>query len=122
MPNNGTASKVLDTTNGNQSFTIQKGYHSGQGQVSIVLETKTVTPEVEEKNIIPTTGKVLSKVTVEAIPAKYKDTTGTDVTAADVLADKVFVNASGKGTGTMANNGNTDGTIDGLTTMTYTIP
>ena len=122
MPNNGTASKVLDTTNGNQSFAIQKGYHSGQGQVSIVLESKTATPDVAEQNIIPTTGKVLSKVIVEAIPTKYKDTTGTDVTATDVLAGKVFVNASGKDTGTMANNGAIDGAIDGLETMTYTIP
>ena len=122
MPNNGTVTKVLDATNGNQSFDIAKGYHSGTGKVSIALETKTATPTTSEQNITPTNGKVLSKVTVAAIPTKYKDTTGTDVTAADVLVDKVFVNASGTGTGTMPNNGDTSSTIDGLTKTSHTIP
>jgi hypothetical protein len=122
MPNNGTVTKVLDATNGNQTIAIQKGYHSGSGQVSIALETKTATPTTGEQNITPSNGKVLSKVTVEAIPDKFKDTTGTDVTAADVLADKVFVNSTGKGTGSMPNNGDTSGNIDGLTSITYSIP
>ncbi|MBO7697232.1 MAG: hypothetical protein J6Y28_04195 [Acholeplasmatales bacterium] len=44
MPNIGVVTRVLDATTGNQSYTIAKGYHSGTGSVSIVLETKSVTP------------------------------------------------------------------------------
>ena len=51
------------------SYTIPKGYHSGSGKVQIVLETKTVTPTKSAQDITPTSGKVLGKVTVAAIPA-----------------------------------------------------
>lgn len=43
--------------------------------------------------------------------------------AADVLATKTFYNTTGEAvTGTMVNNGAVTGTIDGLTTASYTIP
>ena len=70
MPNNGTVTQVLDTTT--TSKAIAKGYHSGSGSVSISLEEKTVTPTESTQNVTPTTGKVLSKVTVNAIPSNYK--------------------------------------------------
>lgn len=70
MANNGTVTQVLDTTT--TSKTIAKGYHSGSGKVSIVLEEKTATPTEASQAITPTTGKVLSKVTVNAIPSNYK--------------------------------------------------
>lgn len=122
MPNNGAVTKTLDTSTGNQTYNIAKGYHNGLGSVSVVLESKTATPSISQQTIVPTSGKVLSSVTVGAIPDRYKDTTGTDVSAADVLDGKVFVNASGTGTGTMANNGDTSSTIDGLTKVAHTIP
>lgn len=122
MPNNGAVTKTLDTSTGNQTYNIPKGYHNGLGSVSVVLESKTATPSTSQQTIAPTSGKVLSSVTVGAIPDRYKDTTGTDVSAADVLDGKVFVNASGTGTGTMANNGDTSSTIDGLTKVAHTIP
>lgn len=126
MTNNGTVTHTLDATTSNQSFTIAQGYHSGSGAVSIVLEEKSTTPTGSSQNITPTSGKVLSKVTVGAIPAKYGDTTGDDGVAANVLYGKkvhTIVNgAATQITGEMTNNGAITGTIDGLTTTSYTVP
>ncbi len=73
MTNNGAVNKTLDATTNNQSYTIPKGYHSGSGKVQIVLETKTATPTTTAQTITPTSGKVLSAVTVKAIPDNYAD-------------------------------------------------
>ena len=120
MPNNGTVSKTLDATT--ITYTIPKGYHSGTGTVTITLETKTVTPTKSAQDITPTSGKVLSKVTVNPIPDNYIDTTDADATAANILVDKTAYVGGVKVTGTMANNGDTSGTIDGLTTTSKEIP
>lgn len=120
MPNNGTVSKTLDATT--ITYTIPKGYHSGTGTVTITLETKTVTPTKSAQDITPTAGKVLSKVTVNPIPDNYIDTTDADATAANILVDKTAYVGGVKVTGTMANNGDTSGTIDGLTTTSASIP
>lgn len=120
MPNNGTVSKTLDATT--ITYTIPKGYHSGTGTVTITLETKTVTPTKSAQDITPTSGKVLSKVTVNPIPDNYIDTTDADATAANILVDKTAYVGGAKVTGTMANNGDTSGTIDGLTVTSKAIP
>ena len=120
MPNNGTVSKTLDATT--ITYTIPKGYHSGTGTVTITLETKTVTPTKSAQDITPTSGKVLSKVTVNPIPDNYVDTTDADATVANILVDKTAYVGGVKVTGTMANNGDTSGTIDGLTTTSAAIP
>ena len=120
MPNNGAVNKTLDVTT--ISYTIPKGYHSGTGKVQIVLETKTVTPTKSVQDITPTAGKVLSKVTVAAIPDNYIDTSDADAVAANILADKTAYVKGAKVEGTMLNNGTTGGSIDGLTTTSYTIP
>lgn len=78
MPNNGTVTQTLDATTGRQSYAIPKGYHSGAGKVSITLETKSVTPTTSVQNIIATSGKVLSGITVAAIPDNYVDKTGAE--------------------------------------------
>lgn len=126
MPNNGAVSKVLDATTNNQSYTVPIGYHSGLGSVSIVLETKTATPSASSQDITPTTGKVLGKVTVNPIPAIWGNVTGDDGVAANVLAGvKVHTNVNGTATqitGTMVENGTISGTIDGLTTTSYSVP
>ena len=126
MTNNGAVSKVLDATSSNQSYTVPQGYHNGSGTVSIDLEEKSATPSGSSQNITPTSGKVLSKVTVAAIPGKYADTTGDDAVAGDILyGKKAHSNSSGSAvalTGTMVNNGAITGSIDGLTTMNYTVP
>lgn len=126
MANNGAVSKTLDATSSNQSYTVPAGYHNGSGTVQIVLEEKSATPSGSSQNITPTTGKVLSKVTVAAIPAKYGDTTGDDAVAANLLyGKKAHSISSGSAvaiTGSMPNNGAVTATFDGLVTLSYTIP
>lgn len=123
MANNGAVTKTLDTTT--TSYTIAKGYHSGSGKVSITKESKSVTPTKSAQTVTPTSGKVLSSVSVAAIPALYVDTTEstTDAaSAANILSGKkAWVNGS-QVTGTMANNGATSLTIDGLTTLSVAVP
>ena len=120
MANNGAVSKTLDSTT--ITYTIPNGYHSGTGTVKIVLETKTVMPTKSAQEITPTTGKVLSKVTVEAIPDNYVDTTDGDATAAELLDGKFAYVVGVKVEGTMPNNGAIAATIDGLTTTSYAVP
>ena len=123
MTNNGAVSKTLDATTSNQSYTVPAGYHNGSGTVSITLEEKSATPTTSSQNITPTSGKVLSKVTVASIPSQYKDTSNTDAVAGDVLEDKVFVNSTGEVTGTMVDRGTVTQTLDATTgKQSYTIP
>lgn len=123
MPNNGAVSKTLDATTSNQSYTIPAGYHNGKGTVNISLEEKSATPTKSAQTITPTTGKVLSKVSVAAIPDAYQDVTSVDAVAADVLDGKKIVISDGTVvTGSMANNGAINSTIDGLTLTSVTIP
>lgn len=126
MTNNGAVSKTLDATSNNQSYTVPAGYHNGSGTVSITLETKSATPSGSSQDITPTSGKVLSKVTVAAIPAKYGDTTSDDAVAANLLyGKKAHSISSGSAvqiTGSMTNNGAVSATIDGLSTTSYTVP
>lgn len=121
MPNNGSVKQALTTTV--TSYTIPKGYHDGTGAVSITTETKSATPSKSSQNITPTTGRVLSSVTVAAIPAAYQDVSEVTVTAGQMLAGAVAVGADGtKITGTMANNGATNLTIDGLSSTSVSVP
>lgn len=122
MANNGAVSKTLDATSGNQSYTVPKGYHSGTGAVKIVLEEKSATPTKSAQTVTPTSGKVLSKVTVAAIPDEYITTTDATATAADILDGETAYVGGVKVTGTMANNGAADASIDGLTTTSVAIP
>lgn len=121
MPNNGAVTQTLNTTT--TSYTVPKGYHNGSGKVSITPETKTVTPSKSVQNVAPSTGKVLSKVTVNAIPAAYQDVTGVTAVAAHVLDGDFFVDKTGaKVEGTMPNNGAVSGSIDGLTVTSFSVP
>lgn len=121
MTNNGNVAKTLNTTT--VSYTIPKGYHGGTGTVTITLEEKSVTPTKAVQTITPTSGKVLSKVTVAAIPAAYQNVTNVDATAADVLAGKTIVDAEGNEIdGAMPNNGAINKTIDGLSITSASIP
>ena len=116
MTNVGAVSKTLDATSGNQSYTVPAGYHNGSGTVSITLETKSATPTKSSQDITPTNGKVLSKVTVAAIPAAYQDVSGVTATAGDVLAGAIFVNSSGTEVeGTIETNTSSDLTVSGAT-------
>jgi hypothetical protein len=121
MTNNGGVEKILDATT--ITFTIPKGYHDGTGKVEIVLEEKNVTPTKSKQTITPTAGKVLSKVTVEAIPNKYQDVTPVTATGDKVLVGSDIVDASGNVVeGSMPNKGAVTLTIDGLTSTNTSIP
>ena len=123
MPDNGAVSKTLDATTGNQQYTVPAGKHSGTGKVGIVLETKSVTPGEAAQDVTPSAGKVLGKVSVGAIPDKYKDVSGVTATAAHVLDGDKFVDAEGALIeGTMPNNGEIAETMDGLTQTSVSVP
>ena len=121
MPNNGAVSQVLSGTT--PSYTIPAGYHNGSGKVNISVENKSATPTKAAQTITPSTGKVLTSVSIAAIPAAYQDVTAVTAKAADVLSGEKFVSKTGDVvTGSMPNNGSTSATIDGLTTLSATIP
>ena len=120
MANNGAVSETLNTST--TSYTVPAGYHNGSGKVSITTETKSATPTKSAQTISPSNGKVLSKVTVAAIPENYIDTTDADAVAANILAGKTAYVDTAKVTGTMADNGDVSATMDGLATLSVTIP
>lgn len=102
---------------------LPEGYYDGRGAVCINLEEKSATPTKSAQTIAPTAGKVLSKVTVAAIPDQYQDITVTTAGAAHVLDGKFFVNADGvKTEGTMPNNGDVSASMDGLINTSVAIP
>lgn len=119
MANNGAASKVL--TAADPSYTVPKGYHSGAGTVSINPETKTVTPTTSQQTVSPAPGKVLSSVTVNAIPAQYVDTSDATATAAQILDGATAYVDGDLVEGTMPNNGAVNKTLTAQE-KSYTIP
>lgn len=119
MANNGAVTKALDAAT--TSYTIPKGYHSGAGKVSVTVETKEVTPTKATQEIVPSTGKLLSKVSVAAIPNNYVDTGDADAAAANILDSKTAYVNGAKVVGTMPNNGSVSASMDGLTTTSVTI-
>lgn len=121
MTNRGAVSQVLDIET--SSFTVPVGYHNGSGTVSISPETKSATPTKSAQTISPSTGKVLSSVSIAAIPDVYQDVTGVTAAAADVLTGKAIVSAAGALVqGSMPNNGAISGTIDGISAASYSVP
>lgn len=113
-----------------QTYTISPGYYTGGTVTGVAgggdyeLQAKTVTPTTTQQVIAPDEGYYgLSQVTVNAIPSNYADVSSVTADASKVLAGSTFVNASGVLTaGTMVNNGAVSGSIDGLTTTSYSIP
>lgn len=119
MPNNGAASKTLDTTT--TAYAIPAGYHNGSGTVKIVTDTETVTPTKAKQTVTPDTGKVLMSVTVNPIPAAYITTSDADAIASEILDGKFAYVDGVKVEGTMPRLGAVSETID-TTTISYTVP
>lgn len=112
-----------------ESYTIQAGYYQGgtvrgvAGGGNYNLQPKTATPTKQQQSITPDAGYYgISEVTVSAIPDNYQDVSSVTAVAANVLATKTFVPASGTLTaGTMPNNGAVSATLD-TTATSYTVP
>ena len=97
MVNRGSVTTTVDSRTGHMSYTIPEGYHDGTGTVSLVNEEKTVTPSTSVQVITPTAGKVLSKVTVNAISSSFADVTNATVTSDVLLAGYVAIGNDGSG-------------------------
>lgn len=102
MPNNGAVSKTLDLSKGstgqytNNEYTVPQGYHNGGGKVKVVLEDPiTLTPDKSKHDIVPSSGKMLSTVTVQPIPSEYQDVSGVTATAETTLKGSSFVDKTG---------------------------
>ena len=79
-------------------------------------EEQTATPTNTTQTVDPTPGKLLSKVTVNAIPSPYFNTSGVTATASTVLKNYKFVNSSGTtvtGTIATASSSNISGSVSG---------
>ena len=116
-------SPAVTLTVNNPSVSVDPGYYSG-GTVGMTLEEKTA---VDNGVVTPSSGKVLSKVTVNVpAPGGWADVSGVTAVPGDVASPALYVGSDGNLTaGTMPNNGAVAASInplDGHDTMSYTIP
>lgn len=123
MTNRGAVTQSLNTST--TSYTIPAGYHNGSGKVSITTQEKTVTSSRSAQTVTPDSGKVLSKVTVNALAptGTYKPTSRVNnndmgATSNYRYVDTTAVPNSNSGTYTYAAN-STGGTVDMGATNTY---
>lgn len=123
MANQG--AKIASLNTGTTSYTIPAGYHNGSGKVSITTQEKTVTSSRTAQTVTPDSGKVLSKVTVNALAptGTYTPTTRGASIDMGATSNYRYVNTNSvpntnSGTYTFAAN-STGGTVDLGATNTY---
>lgn len=123
MTNRGAVTQSLNTST--TSYTIPAGYHNGSGKVSITTQEKTVTSSRSAQTVTPDSGKVLSKVTVNALAptGTYKPTARANNNDMGATSNYRYVNTTAvpntnSGTYTYAAN-STGGTVDMGATNTY---
>ena len=113
---------AIELTAGTSAFTKTSTADYSNGFITSVKvnptpsEEKTATPSNTTQTVTPTAGKLLSKVTVNAIPSPYFNTSGVTATAGTVLKDYKFVNSSGTtvtGTIATATSSNVSGSVSG---------
>lgn len=120
---------VNPTVKEGESYTIQPGYYSGgtvagvAGGGNYSLQEKKVTPTKAQQTVAADEGYYgLAEVVVAAIPQNFQDVSSVTATAAQVLANAVFVTADGTVTaGTMPNNGAVNKVLS-VGTESFTIP
>lgn len=91
MVDRGTVTKTLDVNT--TSYTIPSGKHSGSGTVSIALESKNVTPTESAQTITPTSGKVISAVSINAISSNYVGSNIAQNSSGDLIISGATVTA-----------------------------
>ena len=122
MANNGAFGDVVLSV-GNDSVEVAYGFTEG-GSVAVKSEVREgVVPTKSQQVIEGAEGAFLSKVVVEAIPEDYQYIRDVTATPETVLEGSSFVDKDGiTQSGSMANNGAVNGSVDGLNTVEVTIP
>jgi hypothetical protein len=116
IADNGTVTKTLDTYT--TSYTIPAGKHSGSGKVSISTQEKSVTPSTSAHTVTPDSGKVLSKVSVGAVPSATQATPSISVDSAGKITASATQEAGYVAAGTKS--ATKQLTTKGATTITPT--
>lgn len=113
MPSHTEGSVTLHDTV--RTYTIPQGYHNGNTSVNInVANPNNVVPTKSQQTISAGSGKVITQVVVDPIPAEYITTTDATAVASNILINKTAYVDGVKITGSMPDLGNVSASITGL--------
>lgn len=108
-------SPLLSPASAGDILAGKEAYRDDGEKITGEMETydgaTSITPTKSSQNFLTNGKYVESNLTVNAIPAKYRDTSGATATTADVRTGKTFFGANGEATGTLA-------TYSGVTSIT----
>lgn len=123
MANNGAFGDIVLTVT-EDTVAVAQGYTEG-GSVAVKSEVREGVSPVKGKQTIVegAEGAFLSKVVIESIPEEFCDISDVTATPETVLEGSSFVDKDGiTQDGVMANNGEVNGSIDGINTVEFDIP